>query len=82
MNQWEGWDYPFAASADEERANEARAEKAEAEKLLEPTCKHGAPNDGADCKDCEREEAEEHYLSAHPPGSACNSGCGYCGRCA
>lgn len=32
-------------------------------------------------EDDKREEAEAAYLETHPPGSACTSGCGYCGRC-
>lgn len=31
--------------------------------------------------DDERAEAEAAWLEEHPPGSACSSACGHCGRC-
>ena len=35
-----------------------------------------------ECPECwERCEAEQAYELAHPRGSACGPGCGYCGGC-
>lgn len=39
------------------------------------------PLTGVYCEDEEREDLEAEWLEEHPPGSACTSGCGYCGRC-
>lgn len=39
------------------------------------------PCTGTYCEDEEREDLEAEWLEEHPPGSACTSGCGYCGRC-
>lgn len=41
-------------------------------------CEHGARED-EDCEYCEVVALER--LGVCPPGSACNQGCGYCGRC-
>lgn len=67
--------------------DECRAVLAELERapVKTPTCPPELmgprPCTGTYCEDEEREDLEAEWLEEHPPGSACTSGCGYCGRC-